>query len=526
MLKKGGNADDEPTLKEKKKNKKEKGYNKIGDKSPEAHVTDSFPQQKGGRSNKPSSLKKPTFRLPTTGKKEKQKSVKINEEPIVDRPRSSTIAASPGSSAFPELDMSMPNISPLPSDLVVFLEGRPVFGQPLASAPRCHDAALPVIVRECIDYLEQRLSAANNSTLLESLQGLYQRAADKAAIDRLRDSYERGELVSLDSCNPADVAGLLQAYLRSLPAPLLTTNLVQQFEHAADSKPDKCVPELRNLLGEMPVLNRTVLAWLTVHLKHLCSVTSVKPASLALSLQTTLQMSHRLLVVFIDHVDEIFPGVAIRPYVPQWVLCLPDAIAAVEEDLRWREMHLEGLLARLAANSSLTMGREPAPMDKAAVEASWEQQRIVTQLKRKLKKLKKYTEVGRRPSAVFASTPSITEQQAKGSSPKPKESEKPAEKITSTACQTVDSETQTPSIDADTKSTPTANENEEPKNGPGEISKNSSVTSGPTIQNESSISSQNTGNPDDQQHLYAELKDLFGLLKQMKVRNVSILSFL
>lgn len=59
---------------------------------------------------------------------------------------------------------------------------------------------------------------------------------------------------------------------RSLPEPVLTISLLNQFEEATLKK-DK--EGIKNLLPQLPECNRDLLRWLFVHFKNVCANVSV-----------------------------------------------------------------------------------------------------------------------------------------------------------------------------------------------------------------------------------------------------------
>ena len=83
------------------------------------------------------------------------------------------------------------------------------------------DGYVPEIVKQCCVHIEKYG--------LETV-GIFRIDSSKKRIKEIREQFNRGESVVLDSSyNPLDVACLLKDYLRSLPEPLLTRKLYNAF---------------------------------------------------------------------------------------------------------------------------------------------------------------------------------------------------------------------------------------------------------------------------------------------------------
>ena len=99
-------------------------------------------------------------------------------------------------------------------------------------------------------------------------------------------------------------------FRRELPEPILTTDLTTRFEEAASSVPvGQQEDELRNLISQLPTVNKTLLAWMLKHLESVIQnekTNKVNTQSLATLLSPTLQMSHRLLVAMLYHCNSLF----------------------------------------------------------------------------------------------------------------------------------------------------------------------------------------------------------------------------
>ena len=64
-------------------------------------------------------------------------------------------------------------------------------------------------------------------------EGIYRISGVKSKIQALKECYNRGTPVYLHDYEPNVIASLLKLYLRELPEPVLTTELMPKFEQAS-----------------------------------------------------------------------------------------------------------------------------------------------------------------------------------------------------------------------------------------------------------------------------------------------------
>ncbi|XP_022238463.1 ralA-binding protein 1-like isoform X3 [Limulus polyphemus] len=261
---------------------------------------------------------------------------------------------------------------------------RPIFGVPLHVAlerNRSHDGIeIPAVVRECIDYIEEHGL---------SCEGIYQLTGVKSKVQQLRTKLDQGEKVYLYEYEPHIVASLLKQFLRELPEPLLTNELTPKFEDAAGLKdPLKRVEILSQLIENLPTPNRMLLSYMFVHMLHVIQLEKRNKMNLqnaCIVLSSRMHMSPRILHALFSHSDVLFKHIEIKKYIPpirpetsRLSLELPDTPGAIEDELAKQE----DLLAQL--HSELNAGLRNTKKE----EQLWEVQRVVTQLKRKLRFLK------------------------------------------------------------------------------------------------------------------------------------------
>ncbi|KAG8176502.1 hypothetical protein JTE90_006339 [Oedothorax gibbosus] len=277
------------------------------------------------------------------------------------------------------------------------IEDKVIFGIPLQVAverSKSHDGInLPVIVREFIDYIEEHGLAC---------EGIYRISGLKSKLRNLKNQYNLGQKVYLYEHEPHVVASLLKQFLRDLPEPILTASLTPKFEEAAALKNELKKKELlQKLLNELPVCNRLLLSWIVVHMQHVIALerrNKMNLQNVSIVLSPTLQISHNILQAFFLHSDTLFKGVEIKKYTPpieldssRLSLELPDSPTSLAEELSKQENFLNILHAEL--NTGLR--------DEQKEEKLWEVQRVVTQLKRKLRFLRQVQNTSNAMSEVM-----------------------------------------------------------------------------------------------------------------------------
>ena len=260
----------------------------------------------------------------------------------------------------------------------------PIFGVPLEVAVdrnKCHDGIkLPVVVRECVDYIE-----AEGLTV----EGIYRSSGVKSKITKLKAAYNSRQSVKLGSYEPAVVASLFKLFLRELPEPVLTTKLGAKFEEVSQMKVYSDRRDgLVRLLQELPECNRVLVQWVFVHMGHVIANERMNKMTLqnvSIVLSPTMRISHRVLNCIFEHHAALFSSVKLTRYIPpisgpRDISQLPDSPQAIELEMRKQE----SLLAELHAEMSSGLMVRGSQRE----EQLWEQQRIVTQLKRNLRHAK------------------------------------------------------------------------------------------------------------------------------------------
>ncbi|XP_054263725.1 ralA-binding protein 1 [Macrosteles quadrilineatus] len=272
-------------------------------------------------------------------------------------------------------------------DSLEIAEEQPVFGVALSLAverSRCHDGVdIPLVVRDCIDYIQE---------VGLNFDGLY-KVSGKSKVQSLRRLYNQREAVNLADYDVPVATSLLKTYLRELPEPILTNELLAKFEEAAAIKePSARSYELKYLVDKLPNCNRQLLAWLIKHFHHVTEHeknNKMSAQNLANSMSTVIQASQKLTSALLCHCDTLFADCELVKYIPP-MSCgspsLPETKEAILEELRKQESLLGQLHNEMLAGLC----------SKSREEQLWEVQRIITQLKRKLRVLERSAETSQR----------------------------------------------------------------------------------------------------------------------------------
>lgn len=239
--------------KDKKDSKKDRGYAALeGESSPEED-----PEMKSPSKSK----KSKSFKFPS--KKEKRE--KSREKDAKEKEKEVEKEKKKDKDAKVKLKLKERKKSKHAEDSTEVLDEQPVFGVPLELAverSRCHDGVdIPVIVRDCIDYVQEHGLY---------MEGIYKVSGIKSKVQHLRRLYNIREAVRLSDFELPVITSLLKQFLRELPEPILTSELMARFEEAGAVKEMAArESELHSLIMQLPACNRQLLAWLMLHLENI-----------------------------------------------------------------------------------------------------------------------------------------------------------------------------------------------------------------------------------------------------------------
>ncbi|XP_049785884.1 ralA-binding protein 1 [Schistocerca cancellata] len=359
--------------KDKKDSKKDRGYAALeGESSPEEDPEIKSPSK---------SKKSKSFKFPS--KKEKRE--KSREKEVKEKERDSEKEKKKEKETKMKLKLKERKKSKHLEDGSIFGEEQPVFGVPLHVATErshCHDGAyIPLVIRECIDYVQE------NGLTMDSI---YKLSGIKSKVQYLRRLYNQGECVQLSDYEPPVVTSLLKQFFRELPEPILTNDLLSRFEEAAAEKEVTIrEAELQGLISQLPKCNLHLLGWMMVHLDNVTiheKYNKMNAQNIAITLSPVLQMSHRLLTTLLCHCRTLFPDISIVKYVPPLSAgspSLPDTVPAISVELAKQESLLNHIHQQMNAGY----------VSKRNEEQLWEVQRLITQLKRKLRTVQRSQEM-------------------------------------------------------------------------------------------------------------------------------------
>uniref|UniRef100_A0A8D8TNB9 RalA-binding protein 1 n=1 Tax=Cacopsylla melanoneura TaxID=428564 RepID=A0A8D8TNB9_9HEMI len=362
----------------KRKEKKDRGYATLdGESSPDEEVNAMADVRSPSKSKKSKPFK---FSTKSKEKKEKGKEKEVKSELMVEKDKDTKKKEKDKdkSSKAKEKEKLKERKKVKSGDIG---EEAPIFGVTLELSNErcpCHDGInIPLVVRDCIDHVEAH---GLNTDQVYKVSGL------KSKVAQLKQMYNRREPVILSHMDTPVVTSLLKLYLRELAEPLLTSELSSKFEEVAGIK-DVAVreTELKRLVDKLGPVNKLTLAWLVSHLNHVSLMEKTNKMSsqaLATVMGPVLQMSIKLLSALMFHCESILPHVEFRVYVPPLTCSspgLPSTHPGIQEELKKQESLLSQLHAEMNAGF----------VSKQREEQLWEVQRIITQLKRKLRVLEK-----------------------------------------------------------------------------------------------------------------------------------------
>ncbi|XP_045482660.1 ralA-binding protein 1-like [Harmonia axyridis] len=256
----------------------------------------------------------------------------------------------------------------------------PIFGVSLelsVERSKCHDGVdIPLPVRQSIDYLE---------VAGITFEGIYKVSGTKSKVIHIRKMFNHRENVNLFDYDVPTSTSLLKMFLRDLPEPLFTNDLLIRFEEAgailSSATREK---HLRILIDNLPPLNKLLLSWLLIHLDNISmndKVNKMSRSNLGASLNHTFHVSSRLLTALIHHSKALFPKLILTRYIPPLSAgaTLPSTAEEIQRELEKQESLLNLIHMEMSCGCIV----------KQREELLWEVQRIITQLKRKMKSFQK-----------------------------------------------------------------------------------------------------------------------------------------
>ncbi|KAL1493319.1 hypothetical protein ABEB36_011396 [Hypothenemus hampei] len=253
----------------------------------------------------------------------------------------------------------------------------PIFGVDLKKAcqrGKCHDGILiPLPVRECIDFIEE--TGLN-------YEYVYKTSGHRSKVAQIKKLYNSRQNVDLSMYEIPVVTSLLKGFLRDLPEPVFTVELLIRFEEAgAILNYHHREKYLRSLINSLPEENRTLLSFLIIHFHNVIQrdqVNKMNKQNLAQALNHSLHISSRLLKALLTHRIDLFPEEKITKYVPPL-----DASSSYPTDMVLIKEELSKLESALnLIHWEIQQGFCPSWRQ----DQLWEVQRLQTDLKRKLKK--------------------------------------------------------------------------------------------------------------------------------------------
>uniref|UniRef100_A0A1I8EZQ7 Rho-GAP domain-containing protein n=2 Tax=Wuchereria bancrofti TaxID=6293 RepID=A0A1I8EZQ7_WUCBA len=299
-----------------------------------------------------------------------------------------------------------------------------IFAVPLSLAVLrmgSHDGIpLPVVVRQCIDYINEKGTIIlHPTTKVKScklilcglcVEGIHRISAPKANLDKLEEAVNSRHSIQLKDVH--DASGLLKRFLRQLPEHILT-NEKRPFQilYISDCpcgtlSPCRCLVAdmLKAQLISLPEENYMLLAYIFIHSQMILQNSGKNKmgmAALGLILQATLNVSQAIVRIFLLNASDVilmkyhspsmvylFKDVQIKQYVapksPK-IICEGD-LSDSEEGLRGEERKQRSRLQQL--HLQIEELRELNLPTKQTEEELWDVQTAITMLNRKLKSIR------------------------------------------------------------------------------------------------------------------------------------------
>ncbi|XP_065200908.1 ralA-binding protein 1 [Planococcus citri] len=351
----------------KRKDKKDKGYATLeGESSPEEEVDTKSP----GKARKTKSFK-------FSSKKEKREKSREKENKESEKKKDSDKDKDKKKDKDKLKIKLKDKKKPKGDHSVDISEELPIFGCPLGAAVQrdpCHDGVeIPLVIRNCIDYVQEHGLLA---------EGVYKVSGVKSRVQYVYGLYNKRKTVYESDFDLTIATSLLKQFLRSLPEPILTKEMLPKFE---DVTLTKDAEGLKSFVEQLPGYNRALIKWLFIHFKNICSnekVNKMNASLLGAIFCPLLDMSPRLFNSFLAWVDELFPDTVLTRYVPP-MRCVSPNMPITLEAVTCELTKQESLLGQIHFEMNAGF------ISKEKEDQLWGVQRNITQLKRKLKSLEK-----------------------------------------------------------------------------------------------------------------------------------------
>jgi hypothetical protein len=105
------------------------------------------------------------------------------------------------------------------------------------------EGLVPLVAYLCINYLRNVLH----------LEGIFRVSGTWKEMNTLKGSFEEGNIPNFSICeNPHSIAGLLELFLRSLPDPVLSNRLYDDFLSVGDKPEEERVGAMKSVIQRLP----------------------------------------------------------------------------------------------------------------------------------------------------------------------------------------------------------------------------------------------------------------------------------
>jgi Ran GTPase-activating protein (RanGAP) involved in mRNA processing and transport len=142
---------------------------------------------------------------------------------------------------------------------------------------------VPIVMEKIIEELKNKLDT----------EGLFRIPGQQTEIQKLKEAFDRGDVVDLKDRDPHLLTGTLKLYLRGLSDPLIPVAFYDRFVQISQNSGGKeaMVPKIRDAVKELPKTIRLSLGYMMAFLKEVTKHTNknkMEATNLALSIAPTL----------------------------------------------------------------------------------------------------------------------------------------------------------------------------------------------------------------------------------------------
>ncbi|KAF3908382.1 hypothetical protein AA313_de0210395 [Arthrobotrys entomopaga] len=144
----------------------------------------------------------------------------------------------------------------------------PLLGSELEARVAYEGRRIPLVITKCLAEVESRGM---------DVEGIYRKGGGASQVRMVQEAFERGEEIDLE--NPdidiTAITSVLKQYFRKLPTPLITYTIYDRLvESVKITDVEKRKEHMKDLINELPSLNRDILFFIINHLTKVAALQS------------------------------------------------------------------------------------------------------------------------------------------------------------------------------------------------------------------------------------------------------------